>query len=133
MLVRYTLSALLLSACYAISAPVPKRPPPPPPTTLTEKTLVGTWDYAWGPYPSGGITFAADRTYSAVHDYTSSVSYNGTWTLEDNVVTITEYGYNAAGGSVWGPQIYHFDFGETKSPNPSGLSNGTTVVSLSRR
>jgi hypothetical protein len=120
-----------LLACLSAAAPVPKGPPPKP--GLTPDAVVGTFDYSWGQWPDGRITFDKDGSYYARHTPDGPTVYAGSWKVEGNTLTITEWSYSAAtGGLGGGPIDYAFDFGETRLPALAGVSNGHTRVSLTR-
>lgn len=122
----FVLLADMLLSLAAVRAPVP------PPAKLSKELIVGTWNYDWGNWHEGIICFDADGSYSAQHEPGGANAYAGTWKLEGNTVTITEYGYHYATGERYsGPIDYCFDFTGSSYPNLSGKSNGTTKVALS--
>jgi hypothetical protein len=130
--IRYAAVCLLIAGCVSLgaSAPVPKQPAKP--KVLTADLVAGRWDYAWGQWPDGSVTFNADGTYTAVHDPGSNSVYFGTWKAEGDDVTIYEYRHDLATNAQTGPTTYVFTFKAADYPALKGLSNGTVAVSLSR-
>lgn len=130
---RLHLSLALAHALLALSAtaaPVPKRPPPDP--ALTADALAGEWQYAWGPHPDGAIILNRDGTYGAVHVHGSQTRYYGTWAVSGTTVTLTERGFDLETGRTWAGGTYVFEFGATRPPALSGLSNRDSPVKLTR-
>lgn len=128
---RLITSAVLFALLCSLSlgAPVPKRPPVEVPK-LTADKMHATWAYEWGGFSHGIICFDKDGTYTAQHVPGSDTVYHGTWVVEDNAVTIQECTYSVVNGFTGGPTEYRFTFAAKDYPKLSGLSNGTTKVSL---
>lgn len=128
---RYTLAALLLSACCGLTAaPVPK---PQPAKALTADMLVGNWHFEYGDWLDGVATFDAEGGYVAVCVPGSSRIYSGTWTVENgDTVVLSEYSHNLDTNARWGPTVYRFVFAARDYPNLVGKSNGTKHVAIKR-
>lgn len=130
---RLHFALLLAHALTHLSAlaPVPK---PKPVEPLTADAVVGTWGYLWGSHADGIITFEKDGSYSAQHDPGGAYCYAGTWKVDGNVVTLTEFGFRFDTGVKFsGPAEYAFDFGATRPPVLVGVSNGSVPVALKNR
>ena len=126
---RYAIASLLLSACAALAAPVPRQAPP---KQLTADMMVGTWHYEWDDLLDGVISFDAGGGYTAVHVPGGCHVYYGSWRVEADAVILTEYVHNLDTNARGGPSEYRFRFKPADYPRLKGLSNGAGHVALSR-
>ncbi len=119
-----TLLSLAFIAATAQAAPVPKT------VELTDKHIVGDWEYEYGNWPNGKISFNANGDYWAFHEPDSDLFYSGKWKREGNAVTIEEWRTCLTTFSRSGPITYRFDFDKSRYPNLTGTSNGCVNVTI---